>query len=44
MFQGEDNRDFWVRAEQRNKNTAQEYNRLGMAEYEAMEAFKRHIY
>jgi len=44
MFQGEDNRDFWVRAEQRNKNTAQNYNRLGMAEYEAMEAFKRYIY
>ena len=43
MFQGQDNRDFWLRAEQRNKNTAQEYNRLGMAEYEAMEAFKRHI-
>ena len=44
MFQGEDNRDFWLRAEQRNKNTAKEYNRLGMAEYEAMEAFKRHIF
>lgn len=44
MFQGEDNRDFWLRAEQRNKNTAQEYNRLGMAEYEAMEAFKRYIF
>ena len=44
MFQGEDNRDFWLRAEQRNKNTAKEYNRLGMAEYEAMEAFKRYVY
>jgi len=44
MFQGEDNRDFWLRAEQRNKNTAQKYNRLGMAEYEAMEAFKRYIF
>ena len=44
MFQGEDNRDFWLRAEQRNKNTAKEYNSLGMAEYEAMEAFKKYMF
>ncbi|MBN09684.1 MAG: glucosamine-6-phosphate deaminase [Flavobacteriaceae bacterium] len=42
MFQGEDNREFWLRAEQRNKKNAKLYNKLGMAEYEAMEGFKRY--
>ena len=41
VFQGEDAREFWQRAEDRNKNTAQLYNRLGLAEYEAIEAFVR---
>lgn len=41
VFQGEDSREFWERAEERNKNTANLYNKLGMAEYEAMEAFVR---
>jgi glucosamine-6-phosphate deaminase len=40
-FPGEDNREFWQRAEQRNKETAAFYRNLGLAEYEAMEAFKR---
>ncbi|GFR74542.1 glucosamine-6-phosphate deaminase [Elysia marginata] len=44
MFQGEDSREFWMRAEQRNKTTAELYNRLGMAEYEAIEAFKRYYF
>jgi glucosamine-6-phosphate deaminase len=44
MFQGKDNREFWVRAEQRNQTTASLYNQLGMAEYEAMEAFKQYIF
>ena len=44
MFQGKDNREFWVRAEQRNQTTASIYNQLGMAEYEAMEAFKQYIF
>jgi glucosamine-6-phosphate deaminase len=40
-FPGEDHREFWQRAEQRNKETAQLYRNLGLAEYEAMEAFRR---
>lgn len=41
VFQGSDNREFWQRAEDRNRATADLYNRLGLAEYEAMEAFVR---
>ncbi|MBB1285727.1 glucosamine-6-phosphate deaminase [Flavisolibacter sp. BT320] len=41
VFQGSDSREFWQRAEERNKATADLYNRLGLAEYEAMEAFVR---
>ncbi len=41
VFQGEDSREFWLRAEERNRGTAQIYNALGLAEYEAMEAFVR---
>ena len=41
LFPGVDSREFWQRSEQRNKNTAQLYDKLGLAEYEAMEAFKR---
>ena len=44
MFQGNDSREFWVRAEDRNKNTAKLYDKLGLAEYEAIEAFKRFEY
>ncbi|WP_281324110.1 glucosamine-6-phosphate deaminase [Flavobacterium sp. IMCC34518] len=44
MFQGNDSREFWVRAEDRNKNTAKLYDDLGLAEYEAIEAFKRFDY
>ena len=42
MFPGNDEREFWQRAEQRNKETAFRYNALGMAEYEAMEGFVRY--
>ncbi|MEQ6122946.1 glucosamine-6-phosphate deaminase [Pseudotenacibaculum sp. MALMAid0570] len=42
MFQGDDNREFWVRAEDRNRLTAEKYNKLGLADYAAIEAFKRH--
>ena len=42
MFPGNDEREFWQRAEQRNKETAARYNDLGMAEYEAMEGFVRY--
>ncbi len=40
-FPGSDAREFWQRAEDRNMETAKTYNDLGMAEYEAMEAFVR---
>jgi len=42
MFQGEDNREFWLRAEERNQKTAKSFNKLGFAEYQAIEAFKRY--
>ncbi|WP_342645354.1 glucosamine-6-phosphate deaminase [Mucilaginibacter sp. CSA2-8R] len=41
VFPGDDAREFWVRAEDRNRETASNYNELGLAEYEAMEAFVR---
>lgn len=44
VFQGKDSREFWQRAEDRNKGTAALYNKLGLAEYEAMEAFVRWQY
>ncbi len=40
-FPGEDKREFWQRAEERNQNTAQLYDQLGMAEYQAIEVFVR---
>ena len=43
LFPGTDAREFWQRAEDRNRETAQLFDRLGMAEYEAMEAFVRYI-
>ncbi len=42
MFPGSDEREFWQRAEDRNKDTAKKYNALGLAEYEAMEGFVRY--
>lgn len=42
LFPGNDKREFWVRAEDRNHATAEAYNALGLAEYEAMEAFVRY--
>lgn len=42
MYRGEDAREFWVRAEDRNRNTAITFDHLGLAEYEAIEAFKRY--
>ena len=38
-FLGNDERLFWQRAEDRNRGTAQIYDDLGLASYEAMEAF-----
>ena len=42
MFQGDDSREFWVRVEDRNRFTAKKYNDLGLADYAAIEAFKRY--
>ncbi|MBL0940186.1 MAG: glucosamine-6-phosphate deaminase [Gemmatimonadaceae bacterium] len=38
-FPGQDEREFWQRVEQRNKTTASQLDRLGLAEYFAMEAY-----
>lgn len=42
LFPGADQREFWQRAEERNRATAKLYNQVGMAEYEAIEAFVRY--
>lgn len=42
MFQGDDSREFWMRAEERNRETANKYTSLGLASYAAMEAFVRY--
>jgi len=41
LFPGHDQREFWQRAEDRNKATAEAYDALGLAEYEAIEGFVR---
>jgi glucosamine-6-phosphate deaminase len=41
LFPGTDPRQFWQRAEDRNRGTADKYNRIGLPEYFAMEAFVR---
>lgn len=41
VFQGADSREFWQRAEDRNKETAGLYDELGLSHYAAMEAFVR---
>ncbi|HEX2778424.1 MAG TPA: PIG-L family deacetylase, partial [Gemmatimonadaceae bacterium] len=38
-FPGSDEREFWQRVESRNKDTAEILDRLGLAEYFAMEAY-----
>jgi glucosamine-6-phosphate deaminase len=42
LFPGIDSREFWQRSEARNRETAARYDRLGMAEYEAIEVFRRY--
>lgn len=42
LFPGSDTREFWQRSEDRNKATAQTYDDLGLAEYEAIEGFVRY--
>ena len=41
LFPGSDRREFWQRAVQRNRATAELYDQLGLAEYEGIEAFVR---
>jgi len=41
VFPGDDKREFWQRAEDRNRGTAESYNLLGLPEYFALEAFAR---
>lgn len=42
LFPGpNDPREFWQRAEDRNRNTAKLFDKLGLAEYEAIEGFVR---
>jgi glucosamine-6-phosphate deaminase len=41
LFPGHDEREFWVRAEERTRSTAQIYNELGLPEYFALEGFTR---
>ncbi|MGD9857009.1 MAG: glucosamine-6-phosphate deaminase [Planctomycetaceae bacterium] len=42
LFPGHDEREFWVRAEERTKETARIYNALGLPEFHALESFKRY--
>ena len=42
-FLGNDERLFWQRSEDRNRGTASLYDKLGLASYEAMEAFVEYI-
>ncbi|MDR2385376.1 MAG: glucosamine-6-phosphate deaminase [Tannerella sp.] len=42
-YLGDDERLFWQRAEDRNRATAEMYNQLGLASYEAIEAFVKYI-
>ena len=42
LFLGDDRREFWQRSEDRSRHLAETYNELGLAEYEAIEAFKRY--
>ena len=44
VFQGADSREFWQRAEDRNCETAELYDQLGLSHYAAMEAFVRWHY
>ncbi|MBK8922819.1 MAG: glucosamine-6-phosphate deaminase [Saprospirales bacterium] len=44
LFPGHDAREFWQRAEARNSGTAKLYDQLGLAEYEAIEGFRRYYF
>lgn len=40
-FPGSDKREFWLRAEERTRNTAEIYNNLGLPEFYGLEGFAR---
>ena len=42
LFPGSDSREFWKRSEERNHRSAEIYDQLGMAEYQAIELFVRY--
>lgn len=42
LFPGSDAREFWQRAEARNAATAKTYDKLGLAQYQAIEGFVKH--
>ena len=42
MFHGDDDREFWVRTEDRNLAIATRFRKIGMPDYAAIETFKRH--
>jgi glucosamine-6-phosphate deaminase len=44
LFPGPDPREFWQRADDRTRTTARLYDQLGLAEYEAIEAFVRYLF
>jgi glucosamine-6-phosphate deaminase len=44
IYPGDDIREFWQRAEDRNKKSAQDYTDLGFAKYAAIEGFKRYCF
>ncbi len=41
VFQGSDSREFWQRAEDRNADTAKLFDKMGLPQYAALEAFMR---
>ncbi len=41
LFPGSDEREFWQRAEDRNRKTAELYNKFGLPEYFALEGYVR---
>lgn len=43
-FQGTDSREFWQRVEERNSETARIFDKLGLPQYAALEAFQRYHY
>ncbi|MFN8674558.1 MAG: glucosamine-6-phosphate deaminase [Candidatus Sericytochromatia bacterium] len=44
LFPGNDSREFWQRSEARNRGTAIVFDKLGLPEYEAIEAFKEYFF